>query len=533
MDNVASDTNESRKLLLEKILNGSVNIVGGNMRLIKYDEIFDEPCNMRNLVQKFGGSTSTLGSGSYGTAYELCLDERCKHNFALKKIKMSDDHIYGKYDNPMRPENVEVEIFKLLNAMLYTNASPHIPYYMGDFICEENNVRYRYYMSEKADGNFHNLVTRKLVNEKFINGYGIDLVWKVLFFQILSTLGTILIRYPNFRHNDLHIMNVLYFERKSGGYFKYRVGGIDYFVPNIGFQLALWDFDFSIISGYRDNVKVYDFISHNVGIAPEKNEYHDLHKFFNSVLSIFCSNYGCIIPETALEFIYSIIPKSLRGDKPSRFLGNGSLLLNYEFTTPSKALQQNYFNELRQPKKDINIIDTYVDTNILKNATTIKVPKKVRFKEEYTYADSFDIYIKPKISDKTKINKQEINTCINNTINTFNILLKGKSNTFTPTQIEMYKMNIKPIKELTTILLHKYLDAKIFPSNYLNILCFIVLLKATLYLTYYHFFSPYELKFIFKVDEKIASDLMIQFDNFMIKSGLEKYYQTLYKLKLD
>ena len=66
----------------------------------------------------------------------------------------------------------------------------------------------------------------------------------------------------------------------------YKINGQYYVVPNIGFQVKLWDFDFSCIPGKVGNCKVNAEWTNEINIKPEQNRYYDVHYFFNTLMNI-------------------------------------------------------------------------------------------------------------------------------------------------------------------------------------------------------------------------------------------------------
>ena len=70
--------------------------------------------------------------------------------------------------------------------------------------------------------------------------------WQCIFFQIISTLAVIQSKFPSFRHNDLKANNILVTKiNRNVQKYWYKVAGDDYDIPNIGYQIKLWDFDFA------------------------------------------------------------------------------------------------------------------------------------------------------------------------------------------------------------------------------------------------------------------------------------------------
>ena len=143
--------------------------------------------------------------------------------------------------------------------------------------------------------------------------------WKVFFFQIVSVLAVIQSKYPGFRHNDLKPNNVLVHEIKRRSKTDvYSVCGRSYVVPNIGYILKIWDFDFACIPGVVRNSKVEPDWTSKINVLPKKNRYYDMHYFFNSLgrwpfFHEFMKN-GCI-PIEAQNFIKRVVPKEYRKHK--------------------------------------------------------------------------------------------------------------------------------------------------------------------------------------------------------------------------
>ncbi len=234
--------------------------------------------------------------------------------------------------------NVEVKICFLLQKLVIDRKTPHINMpiicfrsYLSqlfDHIPKVNRVNYynsRYYdianimLSEWCQ--YGNL--RSFINS-FIDKFQKDsLWWKVLFFQILYTLSTIHFYYPGFKHNDLHLKNFLVSKiEKTGGNFLYRIkfdGNKRYTnfkIPNIGFQVRLWDFDWSSIKNqfYNSKLKEYSNIS---------NQFNDM---FNIFYRIYCTyNNDSFIKK---KIIYNFFNLILHNFPNFKYLEDNNLFCN-------------------------------------------------------------------------------------------------------------------------------------------------------------------------------------------------------------
>ena len=115
----------------------------------------------------------------------------------------------------------------------------------------------------------------------------------------------------------------------------------NYIVPNIGFQLKLWDFDFACIPDLINNSKVSAEWTTAININPEQNRYYDIHYFINTLtrkgfFNEFWTHES--VPNKIREFVKRIVPKKFRkGDNVSE---RGRILSKEEFTTPDKILKE-------------------------------------------------------------------------------------------------------------------------------------------------------------------------------------------------
>jgi hypothetical protein len=146
---------------------------------------------------------------------------------------------------------------------------------------------------------------------------------------------------------------------------KYIVVRSLYRVPNIGYHIKLWDFDFACIPGIVDNIKVESKWTKKINVTPEQNRYYDIHYFFNTLIrkgffpQILTDD---IVPLEVKEFIDRVVPKKYREGDP-HVHEKGRILTNIEHTTPDFLLKNDpYFEEFRI--KSDNIKENGQTTNI-------------------------------------------------------------------------------------------------------------------------------------------------------------------------
>ena len=122
--------------------------------------------------------------------------------------------------------------------------------------------------------------------------------------------------------------------------YQYKINGQKYIVPNIGYQIKLWDFDFATIPGLIDNSKVEAEWTTKINIDPVKNRYYDVHYFFNTLTrkGFFPEFWeGDNVHKKIKDFVKRIIPSQFRkGDNVSE---RGRILVSEEYITPDEILK--------------------------------------------------------------------------------------------------------------------------------------------------------------------------------------------------
>ncbi|ULY68623.1 putative serine/threonine protein kinase [Chlorella virus XW01] len=324
--------------------------------------------DFNKVVDKLGGRLLYIKSGSTGHTFKgVHLEKTDKPNYAVKVVAYPKKENYGDMYSVSRPENAELMVLKVLSKFVKKNQSPHIvlpitTFYTSikTFTCLDkddivSNKKYEQFIKRYKKGDYYPNVSI-LISEWANSGDLLDFLkknydkfglreWRVIIFQILSVLAIIQNKYPSFRHNDMKANNILLHKisktptEKSNKY-RYKINGQIYVVPNIGYQIKLWDFDFACIPGYIDNTKVTAEWTDKINIKPIKNRYYDIHYFFNTLTrkGFFPEFWeGENVHTKIREFVLRIIPEHYRnGDKVS---DRGRLLVDDEYLTPDEILK--------------------------------------------------------------------------------------------------------------------------------------------------------------------------------------------------
>lgn len=381
-DDSSYDSNDTRYVLGKKPIEFD-DMVHGEMG-----------CKLRYVKSGTTGHTLHAYSGNR---------QNPDYEFAVKVVAYPRKSKYGSIYNVKRPENAEIKMLKVLSKFVLQKKTPHIvlpicTFNTGidHFVNEDaknriisnkpqgqhkkHDPRKKYmefikkYEKGKRDekGNlhgksntvFHDTVS-VLISEwankgdllGWFRNYYRDMKpihWKVIFFQVLSVLAVIQNEYPAFRHNDLKINNILLqridITKKT---LTYGVCKKKYVVANIGYYIKIWDFDFACIPGVVDNDKIITDWTKAINVTPHKNQYYDMHFFFNTMIreSMFPEfmDDPCI-PKEAKEFLERVVPKEYQSGTFTS--DRGRFLMQDEYTTPRVMLENDpYFAEFRTKPK--------------------------------------------------------------------------------------------------------------------------------------------------------------------------------------
>jgi hypothetical protein len=368
------DNAKFRNNLIDKILNGLIHIDTNFDQCIKQyfvrddndlndsDNIendlinnLDQKNNYAKILTDLGYRISYLGQGNCGFSFSICQIENQLNGYALKMIVFSDNPKYGSFNDPNRPENMEIFMIKKLNEeILLPKISPHINLYIRDFTCDglltlyaKNNqklsMEYRSFLlnlesddEEKKNAyivNRSNLLISELAVfgslDSYLNKYEKTItndIISIIYFQVIYTFAQIEKVLPGFRHNDCHLSNILaqidqnyLLNTNKDKFYIYAYDDHFYKVPVIQIQSKLWDFFFSNIAEQTNNPALNVFSVEKWGLRNNDNHYYDLHMFTNAIFKFiidFHSDEGLIGVSYCSEFIdflKRVVPEKYRG----------------------------------------------------------------------------------------------------------------------------------------------------------------------------------------------------------------------------
>jgi hypothetical protein len=343
------------------------------------------------VINKIGGKLIYIKSGTTGHTFKgiYTTKRNDRITYAVKVVAYPKKEKYGKMSDIKRPENAELLMIKLLSYFVVNKQTPHIVLPIGTFntsikpfvsliedkVVDDDNKKYKQFIDRHKKKEYYEHVSI-LISEWANKGDFLDFLrrnykkfdlihWKVFFFQILSVLAIIQSKFPSFRHNDLKANNILIHKNENNSnnshnniIFRYTVANNIYIVPNIGYQIKLWDFDFACIPGIVDNDKVNAKWTDKINVIPSKNRYYDVHYFFNTL-----GRRGFFpelrksrhIPSEVKKFVDRIVPKEYKKPCKGLIAERGRILIDIEYTTPNKILKNDpFFEEFIKRKKKKN-----------------------------------------------------------------------------------------------------------------------------------------------------------------------------------
>lgn len=334
-------------------------------------------------IAELGGKLLYIKSGSTGHTFkgvysplENGLPDPRKP-YAVKIVAYPKKENYGDMYNIKRPENAELMMIKLLSQFVRKCETPHIVLPIATFntsikpflsLAKSNLVeskKFDQFLERYNKGEYYQNVS-VLISEWANGGDLLDYLrlhfrtfkirhWRTIFYQFLSVLAIIQAKYPSFRHNDLKannlLINIIDMSKKK---YKYIINGQTYIVPNIGFQIKLWDFDFACIPGIVNNSKVESDWTTKINISPHQNRYYDVHYFFNTLTRKgFFPEFWTEpeIPEKVKEFVNRIVPEKYKSGKLTS--EKGRILVNDEYLIADEILKNDqFFKVMRENTKD-------------------------------------------------------------------------------------------------------------------------------------------------------------------------------------
>jgi hypothetical protein len=218
-----------------------------------------QQCFMKNGIndlRKYIKIGKLIGTGDWGNVYSACLptDKNCRRKFAIKMSRITRDD----FDDPYTETSnawYEIWILKdILKPLVELNICPNLPLYIDTFLCDNCDFIFR-----KGDNKHPCVITVIELASSDLKNYlkfgspSDDELFSSLF-QIMSALHAIQMS-GQILNNDIKSKNILVYDVKPGGYWHYKIGKNDFYVPNYGKLFVLNDYGVSTL--YDPNFQLY------------------------------------------------------------------------------------------------------------------------------------------------------------------------------------------------------------------------------------------------------------------------------------
>lgn len=352
----------------------SIQMVPGSLLLeFKITPVFHPLVKLEEIYRR--DETQTI-------IYQLTLPA---HKLVMKVYQIPA----GQLKNKKAAANYQIEVryLKLFTDLVQQLVCPHFTLPVGHTILNEVEMQrlfdtkiekgsYMILLGEWADSTF-NRVLREGISEEATRG---------IIFQTVLTLHIIHEVFPSFRHNDLHLSNVLIqcldirqlsqlqaLNDKNTLVVKYTINGKKYYldIEECPYRILLWDMYYSSIDGT-------DADRHSLSlVVPGKkqlfstadktenrictNQYFDLHKFFDSLHYVVGLDTKRPPSAELVELIDIVVPDSLKCMSKGKTHQDKTDMRLWEakHITPMEVLQHSYFQKFLRPPLNRTIVREY------------------------------------------------------------------------------------------------------------------------------------------------------------------------------
>lgn len=216
-------------------------------------------CFMKNGINELSQYiklSKFIASGDWGNVYSayLAKDTKCRRKFAIKMSRITDDDFKDPYTETSTAW-YEIWMLKdILKPLVKKNICPNLPLFIDTFLCNKCDFVFR-----KGDNTHPCVITAMELASGDLRDYlkfgtpTDDELYSALF-QIMAGLHAIQMS-AQILNNDIKSKNILYYNVNPGGFWHYRIGNEDFYVPNYGKMFVINDFGVSTL--YDPNFQLY------------------------------------------------------------------------------------------------------------------------------------------------------------------------------------------------------------------------------------------------------------------------------------
>jgi len=193
-----------------------------------------------------------LGRGVQGRVYKILPLVKIKggpESVAYKISKLDSDQVANMM-TPFKKSNIKKAYFNELVSTLLINqliVQKVCPNFTLNYFYQTTDTCYKRKSKSRCLLQYNELIPDGTFDKWTEKRHSIKM-WYNAFFQIFAGLHA-MHKYFDMVHTDLHAENIMVKKVKPGGYWKYKINDLDYYVPNMGYVFLIFDFGYSWIPG--------------------------------------------------------------------------------------------------------------------------------------------------------------------------------------------------------------------------------------------------------------------------------------------
>jgi hypothetical protein len=208
-----------------------------------------------NTLKKYIKLIKLIGTGDWGNVYSSYTKNLGENRtFAIKMSRISKDDLKNPYSDSSSSWYETWILKDIFRPLIVKNVCPNLPLFIDTFLCDNCDFIFR----QNHESHPCIVTAVELANGDFKDylKYGspsTEELYSALF-QIMAGLYAIQMS-GQILNNDIKSRNILYYNVSPGGFWKYRIDNIDFYVPNYGKIFILNDFGVSTL--YNPNFQLY------------------------------------------------------------------------------------------------------------------------------------------------------------------------------------------------------------------------------------------------------------------------------------
>jgi len=231
-----------------------INLSSNLKNSLKVIKDIEDGKQCKNELERYVNFKKYISSGSFGEVSIGNIIDGNQFDFAIKMAKIT------KEVNP----HLETHIARLLNDLVFKGIAQNLPIMVDSFNCDSCNFKNLRDIRRSTDAKciftINEIANGDLASWLQTNPSVAEL--QSCLFQIMAGVHAFQ-HYFLLHNNDIKAPNILFYNVNPGGFWKYRIYGRDFYVPNYG-KLFIVN-DFGVASIYAPKYELLSKKENNLG----------------------------------------------------------------------------------------------------------------------------------------------------------------------------------------------------------------------------------------------------------------------------